>query len=162
MLRLAKSLFYSIDGLNRFLYLNMRTSLSDEMMTKTDRCTSMVSMEGRVPLLDTRLIKTACRIPLRHKYNSRQGKLILRQTLQSILPSPILQAQKKGFSVPMNQWLRQSPLLPLTDLDPHIFNLDYIKRLTKIHQNDPRFGHHLWILHCFQIWNNQQSNFTLL
>ena len=65
-----------------------------------------VSLETRVPLIDHRIAEFALRLPLAQKIAGGRGKLLLRRVLDRYLPRDLVERPKKGFSVPMNDWLR--------------------------------------------------------
>lgn len=89
-----------------FLYLDSMMVLPDEYLTKVDRATMSVSLEGRVPFLDTDLVALAWRLPVHMKIRNGQGKWVLRQVLQRHVPADIVERPKHGFSVPIEAWLR--------------------------------------------------------
>ena len=98
---------------------DIRHYLPDDILTKVDRTTMAVGLEGREPLLDHRLVEFALRLP----YELRQGPLgtkhLLRRVLYRYVPKSVLERPKQGFSMPMSRWLR-GDLAPLIDnyLDP--------------------------------------------
>jgi asparagine synthase (glutamine-hydrolysing) len=98
---------------------DIRHYLPDDILTKVDRTTMAVGLEGREPLLDHRLVEFALRLP----YELRQGPLgtkhLLRRVLYRYVPKSVLERPKQGFSMPMSRWLR-GELAPLIDnyLDP--------------------------------------------
>ncbi len=83
----------------------MKTSLVDEMLTKCDRMTMINGIEGRVPLLDHRLVELAFSIPSRYKRKDGTGKLILRKILADKLGNELAYRVKTGFNSPLKQWL---------------------------------------------------------
>jgi asparagine synthase (glutamine-hydrolysing) len=86
--------------------------LPDNILTKVDRASMMVSLEVRAPFLDNDLVAFACRLP--HAWKMRQGvrKYLLKKALQGLLPAEIVYRRKKGFGIPLVDWLRQGPLEP--------------------------------------------------
>jgi asparagine synthase (glutamine-hydrolysing) len=83
--------------------------LQDDILTKIDRASMMVSLEVRAPFLDNDVVEFASRIPTQYKYRHGRTKYLLKRALRSVLPSDIIERKKKGFGVPMNRWLRQFP-----------------------------------------------------
>ena len=88
------------------LYWDAITYLPDDILVKVDRASMAYSLETRAPFLDKEVVKTAWRIPTNMKVNSGQGKIILKKFLCKYLPKDYVYKQKKGFAVPMQDWLR--------------------------------------------------------
>ena len=116
------------DALAKIFYLDIKTYLVDDILTKVDRASMANSLEVRVPLLDHQVVEFAYSLPLRMKLRGTQGKYLLRKTIARHLPESHLNLTKKGFSIPMVPWLRgelrswaadillaESPASPLLD-----------------------------------------------
>ncbi|HEV8323100.1 MAG TPA: asparagine synthase (glutamine-hydrolyzing) [Myxococcota bacterium] len=80
--------------------------LGEDVLTKVDRATMAASLEARAPLLDTRFAQFAARLPARLKRRGTTTKYLLRKALEGRLPRAILARPKKGFGVPVAEWLR--------------------------------------------------------
>ena len=93
------------DDLNRTLYVDMKTALVDEMLTKCDRMTMINGIEGRVPFLDHRLVELAVSIPGSFKRHNGTGKVVLRKLLAKKLGNELAFRVKTGFNSPLKQWL---------------------------------------------------------
>ena len=107
-LRRLDHLFHSrqdADKLNRVLFVDMKTALIDEMLTKCDRMTMMNGIEGRVPFLDHRLVEFAFRLPGNLKRHNGVGKFMLRKFLAKKLGNELAYRAKTGFNSPFKQWL---------------------------------------------------------
>lgn len=87
-------------------YLDLKTWLPGDILTKVDRASMAHSLEVRVPLLDHRLVEWASSLPPGLKLKGGTGKYILKKALEPDLPHDVLYRSKMGFSVPLAAWLR--------------------------------------------------------
>ena len=87
-------------------YVDMKTWLAGQMLVKVDRAAMANSLEVRPPLLDPSLVQWAVGLPDRLKVNGFEGKWILKQALEPLLPRELLYRTKQGFSMPLAGWLR--------------------------------------------------------
>jgi asparagine synthase (glutamine-hydrolysing) len=94
--------------------------LQDDILMKTDRASMMVSLEVRSPFLDNDVVDFARRLPNRFKYRGGVRKYILKKALKDLLPDRILHRKKKGFGIPLVQWLREFPLDARMDSVPQL------------------------------------------
>lgn len=94
------------DIVSRVVHRDMAGYLPDDILVKLDRATMAVSLEGRCPLLDHRVVEFAWRLPTGVKVRDGRGKWILRQVLARYVPRSIFEGPKRGFDVPVGAWLR--------------------------------------------------------
>jgi asparagine synthase (glutamine-hydrolysing) len=102
------------DSLSRIQYIDFKTYLPDDILTKVDRASMANSLEVRCPFLDHHLIEYAARLPSSLKLRGRESKLVLREAVADLVPEAILKRPKMGFVMPMGGWLR-THLRPLVD-----------------------------------------------
>ena len=86
--------------------------LQDNILPKTDRASMLVSLEARAPFLDNDLVDFVRSLPYQLKYRHGNRKYLLKKSLAGILPPDILARPKKGFGIPISEWLRELPISP--------------------------------------------------
>ncbi len=104
----------TFQGVQRFMYYDLRTWLANDILVKVDRTSMAHSLEVRAPFLDHRLVELAFRLPPRWQLHGLQKKYILKQAMRGRLPDDILFRRKRGFSAPVGSWLA-GPLRDLVD-----------------------------------------------
>jgi asparagine synthase (glutamine-hydrolysing) len=97
-------------------WVDSLTYLPDDLLTKMDRATMAFGIESRAPLLDQELWSFVAGVPRSWLLGRRRGKLLLRDAYAGVLPEQILARTKKGFGVPIAQWMRSYLRDPLGDL----------------------------------------------
>ena len=134
--------------------------LHDDILTKVDRCTMAVSLEGRVPLLDHRVVEYAWRLPLSFKLRNGDSKYLIRKLLESYLPKHLWNRPKMGFRVPIGTFL-QGPLRDWADdlLTPSrlqqegFFQTAAVTRMWNDHSKGKvHSSSALWNILMFQAW----------
>lgn len=108
----------------RRMLLDMDTYLPGDILCKVDRASMKYSLETRCPILDTEVMEYSFRIPHAFKYRKGEKKAILKDIAYDYIPRQMLERPKKGFGVPLDQWLRGPLRQQLTDYA----NYDYLKR----------------------------------
>jgi asparagine synthase (glutamine-hydrolysing) len=101
----------SPQSLNQMMAFDFRTYLSESVLTKVDRASMASSLEVRPPLLDSDLVEWAFSLPEKYKIRGNQGKYLLKKVALGKIPYEIIYRKKKGFGIPLAQWLN-GPLLP--------------------------------------------------
>ncbi|MCP4842026.1 MAG: amidotransferase 1, exosortase A system-associated, partial [Halieaceae bacterium] len=94
------------DPLSLIQYLDMKTYLVGDILTKVDRASMAHSLEVRVPLLDHKFIEWVSGLPVNMKLRGQEGKYILKKALEPHLPHDVLYRPKMGFGVPLGKWFR--------------------------------------------------------
>jgi len=95
------------DPLARIQYVDFKTYLPDDILTKVDRASMAHSLEVRVPILDHLFVEQVARIPSSWKLRGREGKAIFKRALRGTVPDDTLERGKMGFSVPLAGWMRR-------------------------------------------------------
>ncbi len=147
----------------RMLYLDLVTYLPDDILTKVDRATMAVGLEGRMPLLDPRVVELAWRIPTAAKMAGGQAKWPLRALLGRHVPLELFDRPKMGFGLPLGDWLR-GPLRPWVEelLDggrlrrEGFFDPIPIRRAWEEHRaGRADRSHALWDVLMFEAWRDR-------
>jgi len=94
------------DEVTRAQRHDLLTYLPDDLLVKTDIASMAVSLELRAPMLDHRLVAFGLSLPSELKIAGRRGKVALRQAFADMLPAEVFRAPKRGFAVPLGDWLR--------------------------------------------------------
>ncbi len=102
------------DALSMVQYLDYKTYLPGDILTKVDRASMAHGLEVRVPFLDYTFVEWASRLPSDMKLRRGEGKAVLKKALEPVLPNEILYRNKMGFAVPLDQWFRGSLLERMT------------------------------------------------
>jgi asparagine synthase (glutamine-hydrolysing) len=148
------------DFLSKISYLDLKTYLVDDVLTKVDRASMANSLEVRVPLLDHHVVEFAYSLPLQMKLRDGKGKHLLRKTMSSFLPQNFLDARKMGFRIPFVPWMQgtlrtwaedtlfsDSQWLPLLDTRN-------VRQLwTSFQQGQGHLGDLMGILLSFALWS---------
>jgi|HubBroStandDraft_6_1064221.scaffolds.fasta_scaffold04622_3 asparagine synthase (glutamine-hydrolysing) len=151
------------DLLSRIQYVDIKTYLTDDILTKVDRASMAVSLEVRAPLLDHELMETVATIPSSLKLVGREGKYIFKKAMAPILKSEILDRKKQGFAVPLDRWFRED-LRELThdalfSSDDGILDRTFLKKIWDQHQKGTyNRSAHLWSVLMFRKWRETFSS----
>ena len=146
------------DPLSLIQYLDMKTYMVGDILTKVDRASMAHSLEVRVPLLDHKLMEWVSGLPVDMKLRGQEGKYLLKKSLEPHLPRDVLYRPKMGFGVPLGKWFRgplkqrlRESVLEGGLAQTGIFNHDYLETLVNDHQSGLReYSAPLWSLLMFQ------------
>jgi asparagine synthase (glutamine-hydrolysing) len=157
--------FSGLSAVEQMMLLDFQSYLPDDLLVKVDRASMSASLETRIPFLDPRVVALAWRIPLPLKSNLGVGKIILRHLNSKLIPSALMSRKKKGFGVPIGEWLR-GPLRPWADScfnarslqESGIINTSLVKAVWKEHlSRNANWEYFLWNVLMFQGWMDEQS-----
>ena len=151
--------------ISRWQYLDMLHYLPDDILVKVDRASMAASLELRVPLLDHRVVELAWQIPETMKTNGTDGKFILRTILADYMPPQLFERPKKGFGIPLSDWMCGPLSTWIEDLiNPSmvkkhgILNSDLVWEIWQEHRSGGRdWGYWLWDLVSIQAWLEENS-----
>ena len=143
--------------------LDLKTYLADCMMTKLDRASMSVSLEGRTPYLDYRVVEFALRLPDGLKLRQGEQKYILKALLRKYGLQETAERAKQGFNMPVARWLRAGLLQLASDyLAPSylrrqgLFDPPTVQRLMQEHSSGQRNRYpELYSLIIFQLWHER-------
>jgi asparagine synthase (glutamine-hydrolysing) len=160
LLRELRSPSNTMGNLNRFLSLDQKCYLPDDILYKSDRMSMAHSVELRPPFLDHRLVEFAASLPEKFKINGSTQKYLLRELMKRKLPGFILHRKKIGLDIPTHDWLRGvlRPML-LDTLTPEaikqtkLFHAGTIQTFIQDHmERRANMGFHLWGLMILFLW----------
>jgi asparagine synthase (glutamine-hydrolysing) len=151
------------DPLSRVQYVDIKTYLVDDILTKVDRASMAHSLEVRVPLLDHEVMEYAAQIPSDYKLRRGEGKYIFKRAMTDFIPAAVLHRPKMGFALPLAQWFRRELR---TTFEDHVFGPNaFLTTLCDImpirqwwgqHQRGTRdYAYHLWALLVLECWGKK-------
>jgi asparagine synthase (glutamine-hydrolysing) len=149
------------DIVTRMQSVDTRLYLAEDILTKVDRASMAVSLEVRAPFLDPKVAEFAASLPCNYKLRGQKTKYILKKAIADLLPAAVARRGKKGFGVPVAEWLKLK-LRPLARdlLSPErvrragVFDPVYVSRLQDEHERG--IANHrklLWTLLMFELWH---------
>jgi asparagine synthase (glutamine-hydrolysing) len=150
------------DPLSKLLYLDTKTYLVGDILTKVDRMSMATSLEVRVPLLDHELVEWVTALPPEWKMRGRQQKYILRKLAERVgVPREVLERPKQGFALPLVHWMRHElkELIQSVLLDPRTVQRGYfqsaaVRQLLDEHFRERRNqAGRIWRLLILELWH---------
>ncbi|MBV9925938.1 MAG: asparagine synthase (glutamine-hydrolyzing) [Acidobacteria bacterium] len=149
------------EPLDVLLYVDSKTYLPGDILTKVDRMSMAVSLEARTPLLDHKLIEFVTRLPASLKVREGVTKYLFKRAARGLVPDEILDRPKQGFGVPINQWInrelrsriRETLTEPRTRQRGY-FDSAYVAVLLDEHERGRRdHSAQLWALFMLELWH---------
>lgn len=146
------------DPLSLIQYLDMKTYLPGDILTKVDRASMAHALEVRVPLLDHELVEWISGLSSSIKLKNGEGKYIFKKSMERYLPHDILYRKKQGFAVPLAAWFRgplrqrvRDALLGPILAGTGIFNTDFLIEIVEMHESGRRdYSHSIWTVLMFE------------
>jgi asparagine synthase (glutamine-hydrolysing) len=157
------------DPVSELLYVDTKTYLVGDILTKVDRMSMLNSLEVRVPILDHQLVEWATSLPTEMKLRGKRQKYILRKLAERVgVPREVLDRPKQGFSLPLVHWMRNELrdllmiLLEPRSLQRGYFEASGVRRLMDDHvQGRRELSARIWRLLIFELWHrNFLEKFT--
>lgn len=148
------------DPLDKALYVDLKTYLTDDILVKVDRMSMAHALEVRAPLLDHKLIEFTATLPPSLKLKGKTTKYLLKQIMGNRLPSNVFTREKHGFTMPVGEWLRgplsemvEASLFSSVAQSRGLFNTKFVRSLWQNHlSRRADYSHHLWMLLMFELW----------
>lgn len=141
----------NIDILQSMMMQDIKTCMMDDILTKVDRCTMQVALEGREPFLDNKILEFSARLPANLKCNNEY------------IPRELIERPKKGFGMPIYEWFRKE----LKDFyeyylseralkEAEVFDEKFIRNLlNNYYKGEPTNASRFWLLLMFQMWREK-------
>lgn len=152
--------------LSYMMAIDYQTYLLDDILQKVDRASMAVSLEGREPFLDHRLIEWAAQLPDNYKYYKGSKKHILKEIVHQYIPKQLMDRPKMGFAIPIENWL----MIDLKDHVTHylndykieeqgIFNHVFVRNIKQdFYSGKKELALKLWYMLMFQMWYEKWMN----
>ena len=150
------------DPLSRLLYLDSKTYLPGDILTKVDRMSMLTSLEVRVPILDHVFLEWATSLTPEWKMRGGKQKYMLKKLAQRVgVPREVLDRPKQGFALPLVHWIRHdlkdmilSVLLEPRTLQRGYFKPEAVRQLLDEHFRQRRnHSGRIWRLLAFELWH---------
>ena len=149
------------EPLDALLYIDSKTYLPGDILTKVDRMSMAASLESRVPLLDHKLIEFVTRIPASMKMKGMETKHIFKSAVRDFVPPEILDRPKQGFGVPLQKWINEQlrgrireTLTGQRARERDYIDPGYVNVLLDEHERHRRdHSAQLWSLFMLELWH---------
>lgn len=151
--------YASSEDINKLLYTDLKTYLTDDLMLLADRTTMAHSIEGRVPFLHHPFVEYAFSIPEENKVPNNKRKWLLKEVAKDYLPEEFFEAPKRGFCAPIKNWsttdfgrLIKKILLSSKFEERKLWNTTYIKKCVCNEKYFAKNFHKLYLLYLLEIY----------
>lgn len=145
---------------HNIMLMDMLMYHPDDILVKVDRAAMAVSLETRVPMLDKDVVEFAWTLPIDYEREGKTGKKVLRDVLYRYVPKEMMERPKKGFSIPIEKWLRQKELREWAESlidrktleQQGILNPDVVWKIWKDFIDRGEWRIQIWYVLMFQEW----------
>lgn len=152
--------FLKGEGIENVMLMDLLMYHPDDILVKVDRSAMAVSLESRVPFLDRDIVEFAFSLPHEFKADRKVGKKVLRDVLYRYVPEKMMDRSKKGFSIPVGQWIRGGQLMEWAEdlLDAEkirrqgMIDHQMARRMWERFKKDGVGETRIWHLLMFQEW----------
>lgn len=148
-----------LDLEQRMMFIDQVSYLPDDILVKSDRASMAASLELRIPFLDHKVVEFAWSLPPHLRRRGQEGKWLLRQLLYKYVPEHLVKRPKKGFDIPLDEWLRgplrawMQDLTTVKSLDHGFLDKVTVTSLVRQHlSGQANHGYTLWPVLMFQAW----------
>jgi asparagine synthase (glutamine-hydrolysing) len=150
------------ETLSRLMYVDVKTYLAGDILTKVDRMSMATSLEVRVPMLDHVFVEWAASMPVEWKFRNGTRKYVLKKLAERLgIPSELLHRKKQGFQLPLVDWMRNELkgqfldlLLEPRTLQRGYFRPEAVRTLVKEHLSGRRNRSGvLWKMLILELWH---------
>lgn len=153
-----------LEKANLMRQVDVNRYMVDDVLTKVDRASMRASLESRVPLLNSRVLDMAYKLPISALVDDQRGKIILRDVLARYLPKNLFERPKMGFGVPMASWIR-GPLkdriienIEIALCDNSVFDALRVRKALAAHlKGNCDFSYIIWLVSTYGDWKAQQN-----
>lgn len=148
------------DITSKIMAVDYKTYMVDDILTKVDRATMSVSLEGREPFLDQRIVEFVAQLPIELKYKNAIPKYLLKKIVHKYIPQSLINQPKKGFSIPLHEWydtkLKDYFMEYLHEdaiKEVGVLNANFVKQLlTRYNSGETFLIKNIWFIFIFQQW----------
>lgn len=146
---------------HNIMLLDMLMYHPNDILVKVDRTAMAVSLETRVPMLDKDVVEFAWTLPIDYKRSGDIGKLVLRDVLYRYVPKELMERPKKGFSIPIEKWLKEPELREWAESlidrklleEQGLLNPDTVWTIWEDFIERDIWRIQIWFILMFQEWN---------
>lgn len=147
------------DDLTKKQYLDLNLWLPGDILLKADKMSMAHSLELRVPFLDKEVMNVAENIPRDYRVNDENTKYVLRKAANEVLPDEWAKREKKGFPVPIREWLKEEKYHRIvkesfeSDYAREFFDTSKLVKLLENHYNgSENNARKIWVIYTFLVW----------